>query len=103
MYVGDVGGSNEEVKRITRDAQSGANLGWNCFSGTAAEPEGDGCDPPGDLAPTFEYPSSSDVVIGGYAVRDPALPNFAGRYIYARFNSGIRLRAAEAAALSATL
>ncbi len=77
MYVGDVGGTKEEVTRIPRAAQSGANLGWNCFSGTDIGPAAGGCDPPGDLAPTFEYDSSSDVVIGGYAIRDPALPDFA--------------------------
>jgi hypothetical protein len=28
------------------------------------------------------------VVIGGYLVRDPALPSFAGRYLFGRFSSG---------------
>jgi glucose/arabinose dehydrogenase len=93
MYVGDVGGSNEEVTRVSRVSQPGANLGWNCYSGTAhVHP----CDPPNYIGPVFDFTSSADVVIGGYVVRDPALPAFAGRYIYARFNTGVRIRQAGA-------
>jgi hypothetical protein len=43
MYVGDVGGTNEEISFLPRAATAGANLGWNCFSGTAVE---SGCTPP---------------------------------------------------------
>ena len=32
------------------------------------------------------------MVIGGYLVRDPALPSFAGRYLFGRFASGDRLK-----------
>jgi hypothetical protein len=35
------------------------------------------------------YPSGPDVVIGGYVVRDPDLPAFAGRYLFGRLNTGI--------------
>ena len=37
MYVGDVGGINEEITFLPRAVQAGANLGWNCFSGTAVQ------------------------------------------------------------------
>jgi glucose/arabinose dehydrogenase len=95
MYVGDVGGINEEITFIPRARQAGANLGWNCLSGTASQT---GCTPSGTyVGPAFEYPSSPDVVIGGYLVRDPALPAFAGRYLYGRFNSGLYLLGARAA------
>jgi hypothetical protein len=94
MYVGDVGGTNEEISFLPRGATAGANLGWNCFSGTAVE---SGCTPPNYTGPVFQYPSSADVVIGGYVVRDPALPASAGRYLYARFNSGVRLLGPHAA------
>ena len=94
MYVGDVGGTNEEISFLPRAATAGANLGWNCFSGTAVE---SGCTPPNYTGPAFQYPSSADVVIGGYVVRDPALPAFAGGYLYARFNSGVRLLGPHAA------
>jgi glucose/arabinose dehydrogenase len=88
MYVGDVGGINEEITFIARARQPGANLGWNCFSGTATQSP---CTPTNYVPPAAQYPSSSDVVIGGYAIRDPALPAFAGRYLYGRFSTGLHL------------
>jgi len=88
MYVGDVGGQNEEITFIPRASQAGANLGWNCFSGTAVQ---SGCTAVGHILPAFEYPSGPDVVIGGYVIRDPTLAAFAGRYLYGRFDSGLRL------------
>ena len=88
VYVGDVGGSKEEITFLPALSAAGANLGWNCFSGTDHVQS---CDPPDDVAPAFEYPSSSDVVIGGHVIRDPMLPGLAGRYVYGRFNTGLRL------------
>ena len=86
MYIGDVGGINEEITFLPRASSSGANLGWNCFSGTAVQ---SGCTPANYQPPAYEYPSSSDVVIGGYVVRDPALPSFAGRYLFGQFNGDL--------------
>lgn len=85
MYVGDVGGTNEEITFLPAAQSRGANLGWNCFSGTAPF---SGCTPSNYFPPAYEYPSGPDVVIGGYVVRDPALPSFAGRYLFGRFASG---------------
>ena len=85
LYVGDVGGTNEEVTFVPAAQARGANLGWNCFSGTAVE---SGCTPSNYFPPSYQYPSSPDVVIGGYLVRDPALPSFAGRYLFGRYDSG---------------
>jgi len=85
LYVGDVGGTNEEVTFVPAAQARGANLGWNCFSGTAIQ---SGCTPSNYFPPSYEYPSGPDVVIGGYLVRDPALPSFAGRYLFGRFDSG---------------
>ena len=85
LYVGDVGGTNEEVTFVPAAQARGANLGWNCFSGTAVE---SGCAPSNYFPPSYQYPSSPDVVIGGYVVRDPALPSFAGRYLFGRYDSG---------------
>ncbi len=95
MYIGDVGGINEEITFLARARQAGANLGWNCLSGTAVQT---GCTPAAYVPPAFQWPSSADVAIGGYVVRDPALPAFRGRYLYARFNSGLHLLGARAAA-----
>jgi glucose/arabinose dehydrogenase len=87
MYIGDVGGTREEITFLQGAVSAGANLGWNCWSGTAPGPGG--CDPTNDVAPAFDYPSGPDVVIGGYAVRDSSLPSFTGDYLYAQFNTGL--------------
>jgi glucose/arabinose dehydrogenase len=86
MWIGDVGGIQEEVDHLPRAGIAGANLGWNCLSGTAVLT---GCTPANYVAPVHTYPSGPDVVIGGYVVRDPSLPAFAGRYLFGRLNSGI--------------
>ena len=86
MWIGDVGGIQEEVDHLPRARIAGANLGWNCLSGTAVQT---GCTPANYIAPVHTYPSGPDVVIGGYVVRDPSLPAFAGRYLFGRLNSGI--------------
>jgi len=90
MYVGDVGGSpldgnNEEITFLPAAQSRGANLGWNCFSGTAVQ---SGCTPSNYFPPSYQYPSGPDVVIGGYLVRDPALPSFVGKYLFGHFQSG---------------
>jgi glucose/arabinose dehydrogenase len=111
MWIGDVGGSLadndfEEVTHLSAGSISGANLGWNCVSGNAFnEP----CIPLSYHGPVYTYPSDSDVVIGGYVVRDSSLPAFAGRYLFGKFNTGVyRLESggtatklADASALSA--
>ena len=85
MYVGDVGGINEEITFLPAAQSRGANLGWNCLSGTDVQ---SGCTPSNYFPPSYEYPSGPDVVIGGYLVRDPALPSFAGKYLFGHFDSG---------------
>jgi glucose/arabinose dehydrogenase len=87
MYIGDVGGTREEITFLPRAASAGANLGWNCWSGSVMT--GAGCDPPNDVLPAYEYPSSGDVVIGGYVVRDSMLPSFTGDYLYGQFDTGL--------------
>jgi glucose/arabinose dehydrogenase len=86
MWIGDVGGKEEEITLLPRARSAGANLGWNCLSGNASET---GCTPPNYFGPVHTYPSSADVVIGGYVVRDPDLPDFAGKYLFGRFDTGI--------------
>ncbi len=99
MYVGDVGGTNEEITFLPAAQSRGANLGWNCFSGTAVE---SGCTPSNYRPPSYQYPSSEDVVIGGYLVRDPALPSFQGKYLFGRFGTGIIMKLGAQAAPPAT-
>jgi glucose/arabinose dehydrogenase len=86
MWIGDVGGTQEEITHLPRDRIAGANLGWNCLSGTATQA---GCTPSNYFPPVHTYPSGPDVVIGGYVVRDPDLPGFTGRYLFGRFHGGI--------------
>jgi glucose/arabinose dehydrogenase len=86
MWIGDVGGLQEEITYLPRNRIVGANLGWPCLSGTLVQT---GCTPANPVAPVHTYPSGPDVVVGGYVVRDPSLPGFAGRYLFGRFNSGI--------------
>jgi glucose/arabinose dehydrogenase len=90
-YIGDVGGIKEEVTYIPAAGFRGANLGWNCFSGTTFIPAS-GCNPANHIPPQYEYPSGPDVVIGGYVVRDPALPSFADQYLFGRFDTGIVMK-----------
>jgi glucose/arabinose dehydrogenase len=86
MWIGDVGGIQEEITHLPQAKIAGANLGWNCISGTAIQT---GCTPANYFPPVHSYPSGPDVVIGGYVVRDTDLPGFAGRYLFGRFNTGI--------------
>jgi glucose/arabinose dehydrogenase len=92
MWVGDVGGSaasneSEEVDHLTAGQIAGVNLGWNCLSGNAAFGN---CMPAHYVGPVYTYPSGGDVVIGGFVVRDPSLPAFAGRYLFSQLTTGIR-------------
>ncbi len=99
MYVGDVGGIREEITFVPAAQTRGANLGWNCFSGNTPGPSS--CTPMNYFPPTYDYPSGPDVVIGGYLVRDPALPSFAGQYLFGRFDTGIVMKLGPQAALPA--
>jgi glucose/arabinose dehydrogenase len=90
--LGDVGqGAKEEIDFVPAGQLAGANFGWDCYEGTlkTASP----CDPPGAIAPAFEYdnppdPDTPRAVTGGYVVRDPALGSLVGRYLYGDFFVG---------------
>jgi glucose/arabinose dehydrogenase len=91
IWIGDVGGSapaeSEEIDHVAAGHTSGVNLGWNCLSGNEMFQN---CLPSHYVGPVYTYPSGGDVVVGGYVVRDPTLPAFAGRYLFAQLNTGIR-------------
>jgi glucose/arabinose dehydrogenase len=94
MWVGDVGGDtahneSEEVDHLAAGQIAGVNLGWNCLSGNTPSSYGN-CLPAHYVGPVYTYPSGGDVVIGGYVVRDPSLPAFAGRYLFSQLTTGIR-------------
>ncbi len=87
LLIGDVGGGAlEEIDLLPRATAAGANLGWNCREGTQAGPGA--CAAPGAIGPIYEYanpPDGAVAVTGGYVVRDPSLPAFAGRYLFGDF------------------
>jgi glucose/arabinose dehydrogenase len=91
MWLGDVGqGLKEEVNFWPATNGSGANYGWRCFEGTVQNTNVTLCDPPGKIAPVFEYDNpnpGSSAVTGGYVYRggNPALY---GYYVVTDFYSG---------------
>jgi glucose/arabinose dehydrogenase len=81
--LGDVGQTGwEEVDYKPEGAAVGANFGWDCFEGSHVHA---GCPVPNHSPPLLEYANdgSGAAVIGGYVIRDSALPGLRGRYIYA--------------------
>jgi Glucose / Sorbosone dehydrogenase len=96
MYVGDVGGTREEITFLPAAQSRGANLGWHCWSGMVHVIST--CNPANYFPPSYDYPSGPDVVIGGYLVRDPALPSFVGQYLFGRFDTGIIMKLGPQAA-----
>jgi glucose/arabinose dehydrogenase len=86
LVIGDVGQDRyEEVDFAAAPGDgAGANYGWNQYEGLHTYP---GNAPagaaPGTVLPVIEYPHGPACSItGGYVVRDPALPELAGTYLY---------------------
>jgi len=97
IAIADVGQNRfEELDYSTVAAAAGANFGWDAFEGFSSyEDESSGTpDPGGTIEPILAYPHSrgnSCSIIGGYVVRDRALPALYKRYVYADLCEG-RLR-----------
>jgi glucose/arabinose dehydrogenase len=96
LTIGDVGwGSWEEVDFETgADPGKGDNFGWNCREGAHPGP-GEASPVCTDRAgsftePVFEYPheDTCNAITGGYVVRDLALGDLFGRYLYSDFCVG---------------
>jgi glucose/arabinose dehydrogenase len=87
LTIGDVGQEDfEEVDYKPEGAGAGANFGWDCFEGNSVQ---SGCSVPNHSGPVLVYPNplvGPAAVIGGYVIRDSALPGLIGRYIYADFS-----------------
>ena len=93
LVIGDVGhGAREEVDFATGpDPGKGANFGWNCWQGTIQFSTAPPCDAEQTFTdPVFEYEhvDGNCSITGGYVVRDPALADLFGRYLYADFCVG---------------
>jgi glucose/arabinose dehydrogenase len=94
LAIGDVGQDRfEEIDFARRGRARGANYGWRAFEGTSRY------DPslsvPHAVGPVLTYSHSGGgcSITGGYIVRDPRLPQLAGRYVYGDFCAGKLLSA----------
>ena len=88
LTIGDVGqGRAEEVDFVAaRRLGRGANYGWRCYEGFQRNPNAsDALRPPGPHRARARAGTGRTgfcAIIGGYVVRDPALTDLAGRYVY---------------------
>ena len=82
MAIADVGqDAVEEVDFRKQGAEAGINYGWRVFEGTQRFAPGSA---PGAVGPVLEHSHRAGwcSIIGGYVVRDPAVPSLKGRYVY---------------------
>ena len=85
LWLGDVGQNNwEEIDII----ELGGNYGWRCREG-ANDFDTSGVCPDGLIDPVIEYNHSVGIsVTGGYVYRGSAIPELAGRYVFADYAQG---------------
>lgn len=102
LAIGDVGQNVvEEIDFVSKKAGLGkrANFGWSLLEGkyrfrrdptVTLRPARRHEQPPRYVAPAIEHLHSRGwcAVVGGYVVRDPELPELAGRYVYGDFCRG---------------
>ena len=88
LWIGDVGQDAwEEVDHLAAGQSLGANLGWSCRE--AAHTFSDHACNGTTIDPVYEYSHSVGLSItGGYVLRDPAVPELLGRYLYSDFATG---------------
>ncbi|HEY1566933.1 MAG TPA: PQQ-dependent sugar dehydrogenase [Solirubrobacteraceae bacterium] len=106
LIIGDVGqDTEEEIDFARRGRGAGANYGWSIFEGDRRFKAGAA---PGAVKPALVAHHSDGycAIIGGYVVRDPALPALDGRYLFgdnckAQINA-VRLSAGHARGNRAT-
>ena len=93
LWLADVGqGAREEVNII----ELGGNYGWRCREGTLNTSNSGDCTEGGLIDPVTEYSHSvGNSITGGYVYRGSAIPDLAGRYVFADYGSG-RFWATEA-------
>jgi glucose/arabinose dehydrogenase len=93
LVIADVGqGAVEEVDFAAAPGRGrGANYGWSRFEGNQTYPGGT----PAGATPGFTFPvinhshsSGWCSITGGHVVRDPALPELAGQYVYGDYCLG---------------
>jgi glucose/arabinose dehydrogenase len=82
LIIGDVGQDTEEEIDFARHGHgAGANYGWSIFEGDRRFKPGSA---PGAVRPAIVARHSDGycAIIGGFVVRDPALPALEGRYLF---------------------
>ncbi len=82
LAIGDVGqDQEEEIDYARRGRGAGANYGWSVFEGDRRYKPGSA---PGAVGPELVAHHSDGycAIVGGYVVRDRALPTLYGRYLY---------------------
>jgi glucose/arabinose dehydrogenase len=94
LVIGDVGqNSYEEIDFAPAPGiGAGANYGWHVYEGLHTYPGGNPVtSTPGFVFPVVEYPHTGGAcsITGGYVVRDPALPELAGTYLYGDNCTGV--------------
>jgi glucose/arabinose dehydrogenase len=89
LFIGDVGQDQwEEVDFWPSGAPGGANFGWDLREGLS-EYEGDPSPAFTDPVAVYSHAEGSCSVTGGEVVRDPALPEWQGIYLYGDYCSGL--------------
>ena len=93
LLIGDVGETTyEEVDYapLAAGLGRGANYGWSTCEGFHLTGTASPCTLPGHTDPIFEYTHGGGAcaITGGYLVRDPALGDLFGRYLYADLCTG---------------
>jgi glucose/arabinose dehydrogenase len=109
LIVGDVGqNAYEEITFAPAGGGApgrGTNFGWKLYEGlhTAAGAQVGSPRPAGFAFPAIEHPHGEGwcSITGGYVVRDPALPDLAGQYVYGDYCLG-RVHAARLSAAGAS-
>ena len=91
VMIGDVGETEwEELDAVWLGDLAGVNFGWPEYEGFELfEPGLPGQDPPTFPVHAYSHAGGACAITGGYIVRDPGLPELAGRYLYADFCTGV--------------
>jgi hypothetical protein len=87
LLVGDVGNNTwEEIDYVPTGAAPGVNFGWSNYEGLELMK----APLTGTVLPIHQYGhvGGANSITGGYVVRDAAVPELAGRYVYADYGAG---------------
>ncbi len=88
LYIGDVGGREEEVDFEPAGSPGGRNYGWSCMSGVHCNnPAVCTCFSASLTGPVYSYDSwvTAGAIIGGYVYRGVAIPDLRGAYFFADY------------------